>query len=71
MDFKEYLRTQNKFNLSKLASLMWPNNKTASHYLSLKLNDLNGRSFTEDDEKLARQKLKELGHEIIADSKNK
>jgi len=69
MDFKEYLRTQKKFNLSELARLMWPDNKTAAHYLSLKLNGLNDRKFNTEDEKKARVALKKLGMELIEDSK--
>ncbi len=70
MDFKAYLLTQKKFSLSKLAFLMWPDNKTADNYLSKKLHNHSGRSFTLKDEKLARKALKELGVELIADSKS-
>ena len=68
MTFKDYLLTQSKFTLSKLATLMWPENKTAAHYLSKKLHE-HGRKFTKKDEKIARAALKELGLELIADAK--
>lgn len=70
MDFKEYLKTQNEFQLSALASRMWPNNKYADTYLSAKLAGVHQR-FTKDDEKNARKCLKELGVKLIADSKQK
>lgn len=69
MDFKEYLKTQHDFNLSALAFKMWPNNLTAPHYLSKKLNDLQGRKWSDKDEKLARKALKELGIKLIDRSK--
>jgi hypothetical protein len=71
MDFKEYLLTQSKFNLAKLAFLMWPDNQTAPHYLSKKLHGHAKRKFTAKDEALARTALKQLGHELIADAKQK
>lgn len=71
MDFKEYLQTQKEFQLSALAKLMWPQNKTADNYLSRKLNGLTGRSWTEKDEKLARKALKELGIHLVEKSKQK
>ena len=71
MDFKEYLLTQSKFNLAKLAFLMWPDNKTAPHYLSKKLHNISNRKFTKADEDLARECLAKLGKELIADSKAK
>lgn len=70
MDFKEYLLTQNKFRLVDLAFKMWPNNKHADTYLSAKLGSKNEKvTFTAKDEKLARRALKELGIELIEDSK--
>lgn len=71
MDFKDYLLNQTDFSLKALAFRMWPDNKTADHYLSVKLHNLNNRSFTAKDEKLARKALKELGVKLIADSKAK
>lgn len=71
MDFKEYLRTQDKFRLSKLAFLMWPKNATAPHYLSKKLNSISGLEFTANDEKRARKALKKLSVELEEDSKIK
>ena len=71
MTFKEYLLTQKEFQLSALAKLMWPDNKTADNYLSRKLHDLTGRTFTAKDEILARKALKELGISLVAKSKKK
>ena len=71
MDFKEYLLTQKEFQLSALAKLMWPDNKAADSYLSKKLNNLDGRTFTVNDEILARKALKALGVKLVADSKKK
>lgn len=70
MDFKEYLLTQKIFSLSALASLMWPKNKSADTYLSKKLRGLDGRVFTAKDEDLAREKLCELGVQIIIEAKS-
>jgi hypothetical protein len=71
MDFKEYLLTQTDFSLKALAFRMWPDNKTADHYLSVKLHNLNNRSFTEKDEKLARKALAELGIHLTKVAKQK
>lgn len=71
MDFKEYLKTQTDFQLSALARLMWPDNKTADTYLSKKLNELDGRKFTDKDEIEARKALKILGVKLVDNSKKK
>jgi hypothetical protein len=69
MDFKKYLIEQKEFSLKVLANLMWPKNKTADNYLSKKLHDKMGLTFTPKDEKLARKALKQLGIKLIEDSK--
>ena len=69
MDFKEYLLTQKDFMLSALASRMWPDNKSADTYLSVKLSGK--RPFTEKDEQLARKALQDLGVSLIDQAKSK
>lgn len=69
MDFKEYLLKQKDFYLSALAFRMWPANKSADTYLSVKLSGK--RPFTEKDEDLARKALKELGVALVNASKDK
>lgn len=71
MDFKDYLQKQQHFTLVTLAAIMWPDNKTSFHYLSKKLNGLQGRKWTDKDEKLARKALKELGIILTDNSKVK
>lgn len=70
MEFKEYLLSQSQVHLSEIAFRMWPNNKTANNYLSKKLHGKMGFTFTEKDDKLARQALKELGIKLM-DNSNK
>ncbi len=65
MDFKQYLLSQSQIQLSEIAFRMWPNNKTADNYLSKKLHDKMGKRFNDNDEKLARNALKELGVKLI------
>ena len=70
MDFKEYLKQQSVFTLSALAAKMWPNNKMSANYLSVKLSGkYTDRPFTKADERKARKAMKELGMQIIEDSK--
>lgn len=61
MNFKDYLLNQSQVQLSEIAYTMWPNNTTAPNYLSKKLHDRLGLTFTANDEILARNALAELG----------
>jgi len=69
MDFRGYLINQKVIRLSALAEKMWPGNKSSAAYLSRKL--AGKLPFTAEDEKLARKAIKELGINLIADSKAK
>lgn len=71
MEFRDYLLTQKEFSLSALAFLMWKKNKSADTYLSKKLNNLDGRTFTAKDETKAREALKTLGVNLVKRAKDK
>ncbi|WP_069658616.1 hypothetical protein [Arcticibacter eurypsychrophilus] len=64
MNVKEFLLTEKKINLSAIAWEMWPDNKGAHSYLSRKLNNIDGRTFTDKDSALALKVLKNLGIKI-------
>jgi hypothetical protein len=64
MDVKEFLLTTKEINLTAIAQLMWPENKTAKTYLSKKLHGLDNRVFTDKDAELALKVLKDLGERI-------
>jgi hypothetical protein len=64
MNVKEFLLTRKEINLSGIAELMWPTNKSAASYLSRKLNGLDNRTFTQKDAELALRVLKDLGVSI-------
>lgn len=49
MTVEEYLKTNKAVNISEVAKLMFPNNKTAALYLTNKLNGTANRSFTKKD----------------------
>lgn len=70
MDVKDFLKSNKTLNLSEVATLMWPNNKSAKTYLSRKLNG--ERPFTKKDALRAKAILTQLGVELteltIADS---
>ena len=60
MTVKEYLKNNKAVNVSEVAKIMFPNNKTASTYLLNKLNDTAKRTFTKKDAVKALQALKKL-----------
>lgn len=64
MTVEDYLKNHCKVDLSHIASKMWPTNKNASAYLSRKLNNADGRSFTKKDSEKALLVLKELSIEL-------
>jgi hypothetical protein len=64
MEIKEFLLTTESLNLTGIAKLMWPSNKSAKTYLSKKLNGLDGRTFTDKDAALALKALNELADDI-------
>ncbi|WP_312306488.1 hypothetical protein [Chryseobacterium sp.] len=64
MTVEDYLKNHCKVDLSHIASKMWPTNKNASAYLSRKLNNADGRSFTKKDSEKALLALKELSIEL-------
>jgi hypothetical protein len=64
MNVKDFLLSSKELNLSGIAELMWPSNKSAASYLSRKLHGLDNRVFTEKDAELALKVLKELGVKI-------
>lgn len=64
MDYKEYLLNQSAINLAYIAGKMWPTNKSAKTYLSMKLNDNGGRTWTTKDNDLAKRAINELGEEL-------
>jgi len=59
MDFKQYLIDQTDVQLHAIASRMWPNNKNAKVYLSMKLKG--DRPWTAKDNELAKKALNDLG----------
>lgn len=63
MDYKEYLINQSDVQLSAVASLMWPTNKNAKVYLSMKLKG--ARPWTESDNEKAEKALHALGRKLI------
>lgn len=65
MNFKEYLLKQSQVQLSEIAFRMWPGNNTAPNYLSKKLHDKMGLTFTSNDDILARKALGELGIKLV------
>jgi DNA-directed RNA polymerase subunit F len=60
MTVEEYLKTNKAVNISEVAKIMFPNNKTASLYLTNKLNKTAKRTFTKKDAESALKALKEL-----------
>jgi len=64
MDVKQFLLKSKELNLSGIAELMWPTNKSAASYLSRKLHGIDNRTFTQKDAALALKVLNELGVKI-------
>ena len=60
MTVEEYLKTNKAVNISEVAKIMFPNNKTAALYLTNKLNKTAGRMFTKKDSVGALKALKQL-----------
>ena len=60
MTVEEYLKTNKAVNLSEVAKIMFPNNKTAPLYLANKLNKTAKRTFTTKDAESALKALKKL-----------
>lgn len=61
MTAKDYIKS-GPIDLTYIAGKMWPGNKNAQVYLSMKLNDK--RPWTEKDEKNASKILHDLGTEL-------
>lgn len=62
MTVKEFLLTTNIINNGELARLMYPGNQKSAHtYLSRKLSEKDGRTFTKKDAEKALSVLKQLG----------
>ncbi|MGU3377376.1 hypothetical protein [Chryseobacterium sp. M5A1_1a] len=64
MTVEDYLKNHCKVDLTHIASKMWPTNKNAAAYLSRKLNNADGRTFTKKDSENALKVLKELSLEL-------
>ncbi|WP_079242580.1 hypothetical protein [Chryseobacterium indologenes] len=60
MTVEEYLKTNKAVNISEVAKIMFPNNKTAALYLTNKLNKTAGRTLTKKDSVEALKALKQL-----------
>lgn len=60
MTVEEYLKTNKAVNISGVAKLMFPNNKTAPLYLTNKLNKTANRTFTKKDSLSALKALQSL-----------
>lgn len=60
MTVEEYLKTNKAVNVSEVAKIMFPNNKTAPLYLANKLNKTAKRTFTNKDAINALNALKTL-----------
>lgn len=60
MTVEEYLKTNKAVNISEVAKLLYPKNKTAKSYLSKKLNKKDGMQFTITDAEKAMEALKTL-----------
>lgn len=65
MKVKQYLLTQDAISLAYVAKKMWPTNKSANTYLTIKLLGKDpGRQWTVKDEENARKALHDLGIEL-------
>jgi len=60
MTVEEYLKTNKAVNISEVAKIMFPNNKTAATYLLNKLHKTAKRTFTKKDSIEALKALKTL-----------
>lgn len=60
MTVEEYLKTNKAVNISEVAKILYPKNKTAKSYLSKKLNKKDGMQFTINDAEKAMEALKTL-----------
>lgn len=64
MTVEEYLKTNKAVNVSEVAKIMFPKNKTAPLYLANKLNKTANRTFTKKDSIEALKALKTLYGDI-------
>ena len=64
MTAKEFLLNDDRISAKGIAKLMWPNNKHANTYLSKKLNDKNGLTWTDADEAKALAVFSQLKIEL-------
>lgn len=64
MTVEQYLKENKAVNVSEVAKIMFPKNKTAKSYLSKKLNRKDGFEFTKKDAETALDAIKKL-YEII------
>lgn len=64
MTVKNYLKENKAVSISEVAKIMFPKNKTAKSYLSKKLNEKDGFTFTTKDSENALKALKELYGDI-------
>jgi len=60
MTVEEYLKTSKAVNISEVAKILYPKNKTAKSYLSKKLNKKDGFKFNLVDAENALEALKKL-----------
>lgn len=63
MTAEQYLKS-GPVDIKYVANKMWPSNKNANVYMSMKLNGK--RSWTKDDEEKAVKILAELGSELTS-----
>ena len=64
MDYREYLTNQTELQLTAVAKLMWPKNKNAKVYLSMKLNGT--RPWTNKDDHLAKDAIQQIADKLTA-----
>lgn len=60
MTVEKYLKENKAVNVSEVAKLMFPKNQSAKSYLSKKLNQKDGLSFTQRDAVNALKAIKDL-----------
>lgn len=64
MDYREYLTNQTELQLITVARLMWPKNKNANVYLSMKLNGT--RPWTTKDDERAKEAIQQIAEKLTA-----
>ena len=66
MTVEEYLKSSPPVKLAKIAEAMYPNNNYAATALNSKLKNIDKRSFTREDAKLALKALKKFSDEMLS-----